>query len=270
MTIAEVTQPASDTAKNLSPVTNRKAKRITNKDLIYSAVQYGIYGNGYLRSPTGMITEGYRYQLRQLYLKYLIVSLQLPGNTLEKIQGNALEIWKSVLELGDYSPEENDLITKKLSSKISEWSRKYHSGLFYSFQSRENISSVLTQKLSDCLRNLSGPLSDPIKLRSCNGSDLITRQEPVSETDLADLIQAMKLTVNFYIRGLHKIQTLPYYGIYKEALNDFRAAIFDRLDAGYEAKQIAQILEFAGVNYDIVYEKLYYHALRYSSNTHTQ
>ena len=61
--------------------------------LVTSSIHYGMMANAYLNSPVGMVVEGYRYQLRSLYLAYLEKKINEPGHTVSTINDRLLSDW---------------------------------------------------------------------------------------------------------------------------------------------------------------------------------
>lgn len=58
--------------------------------------------DAYQKSAQGMITGGYRYQLRQLYLAWLPKALETPGQTIELANESILRQWDDLLDQAEY------------------------------------------------------------------------------------------------------------------------------------------------------------------------
>ena len=65
-----------------------------------------------------------------------------------------------------------------------------------------------------------------------------------------------------YIDHLAQLKQLEYYQAFKEARHQFKLMVNTMIEQGYSAQQLAELLDFAGVDYPIVYDNLFVFALR--------
>ena len=230
--------------------------------LVSAAIRYGMLANAYLNSPSGMITEGYRYQIRSLYLSYLREMLQEPGNTIELLNQQLLSDWMQRLGREQLSPEVLVNIRGNLELKLAEWSKNALSGQFKAMMEKEQIMSTLEQQISDCKRLSFQPASDPDKRRSCHESKNLTREVASHLIDPNLLKGEMLELLPAYANSLIQVSGRPYYRAFKTSRDDFKESLLTLMTQGYTARQLAEILEFAGVDHPQVFDQLYFHALR--------
>ena len=87
---------------------------------------------------------------------------------------------------------------------------------------------------------------------------------PDSTTDLAMRMQKL---IYPYIDHLDQLKELAYYQEYQEAQDHFKTTVKDMVSKGYSAQQLAELLDFAGVDYPVVYDNLFLYALRNTGQT---
>ncbi len=227
----------------------------SNRDLIEYALHYGMLADAYQKSAQGMITEGYRYQLRQLYLAWLPRALEIPGQTIELANEAALRQWQELLDQADYPDEQKKNWINRLGSMLATWSDKHQKQAF----SLNKINSVLDEfnnKLGECSQYLNKPASHDLKQSACHSMGNITRQTFEQHLDPEQLSASMKTTTYRYIENMEKVIELPYYQAYIDSQTAFNTILRDRLDTGYTYQQLAQILQLAGIDYPVIYQHI--------------
>lgn len=236
--------------------------------LVSVAVRYGMMADAYLSSPSGMVTEGYRFQIRSLYLTYLKEMLAEPGHTVEKINESLLAQWMMRLGREGFGPETLLSIKSGMQDKLAEWSQKSLSGQITPFLESTEIMPKLEQKITACKRMTPQPSSNPAKRRSCHQAESLTRVESSKLIDPNLLQSAMLKLIPSYAHGLIDVSSRPYYRAFITSREDFQESVSTLLSQGYTARQLAEILEFAGVDYPEVFNNLYFHALRNDKSIH--
>ena len=227
----------------------------SNKDLIEQALQYGMLADAYQKSAQGMITEGYRYQLRQQYLAWLPKALERPGQTIELANESILRQWNDLLDQAEYPDSQKAQWIDMLNRLLTEWSDKHQKQAF-SLTSQETILSKFSNKLGECSQHLSKPASHNLKQSACHSMGNITRQTMNQEGSSETLNSAMKTTTYRYIENLEKVESLPYYKTYLESRTAFNTILRERMDTGYSYQQLAQILQLAGIDYPVIYQHI--------------
>ena len=236
--------------------------------LVSAAVRYGMMADAYLSSPSGMVTEGYRFQIRSLYLSFLKEMLAEPGHTVEKINEALLADWMMRLGREGIGPETLVSIKNGMQNKLTEWSQKSLSGQITPFLESTEIMPKLEQQIKACKKMTPQPSSDPAKRRSCHQAESLTRVESSTLIDPNLLKSAMLKLIPAYTQGLIDVSNRPYYRAFLTSREDFEESLSALLGQGYTARQLAEILEFAGVDYPEVFDSLYYHALRNDKSIH--
>ncbi|WP_422412790.1 MULTISPECIES: hypothetical protein [unclassified Endozoicomonas] len=236
--------------------------------LVSAAVRYGMMASAYLNSPSGMVTEGYRFQIRSLYLSYLKEMLAEPGHTVEKINETLLAQWMMRLGREGFGPETLLSIKNGMQDKLAEWSQKSLSGQITPSLESTEIMPKLEQQIKACKRMTPQPSSDPAKRRSCHQAESLTRIESSTLIDPESLKSAMLKLIPSYAQGLIDVSSRPYYRAFITSKEDFQGSVSTLLGQGYTARQLAEILEFAGVDYPEVFNNLYYYALRNDQSIH--
>ncbi|MRI34447.1 hypothetical protein EOPP23_15770 [Endozoicomonas sp. OPT23] len=236
--------------------------------LVSAAIRYGMLANAYLNSPSGMITEGYRYQIRSLYLSYLRELLQEPGNTIDKLNEQLMTDWMTRLGREQLSPEVLVNIRGNLEIKLAEWSNNALSGQFKGMMEKEEVMPTLEQRIKACKRVAFQPASDPDKRRSCHQSKQLTREISSHLIDPNLLKNEMLELLPAYANSLIQVSGRPYFRAFKTSKEDFQESLITLMTQGYSARQLAEILEFAGVDYPQVFDQLYFHALKTDKTIH--
>ena len=237
--------------------------------LVSAAVRYGMFSNAYLSSPSGMVTEGYRYQLRGQYVAYLRTMLEdAPGNTIEKINDTLINDWMQRLGREEITPEVLLNLKQGITATLEEWSHKTLSGQITPYTESQNIMKELEKQITVCQRMTIQPSSDPEKRRYCHQSEQLTRDESSHLIDPNLLKSAMLKLIPMYAQSLIGVSSRPYYRAYLSSQEDFEGTLKGLLKEGYSARQLAEILEFAGIDYPEVFDQLYYFALRNDQSIH--
>lgn len=253
-------------------ITNQQEKESTQSEppmpLVSAAVRYGILSDAYLRSPSGMINEGYHYQLRSLYQTYLKEMLLEPGLTTDKIKESLLSDWMMRLGRENISPDLLVTLKQKLSEKLLEWSQNHLAGELNQPVETNDIMPLLEQQIKECGRWTRQPSSHPAKRRSCHQSEQLTRYEASHLIDPNLLKQAMLNILPAYTEGLIEVSKRSYYREYLHSKKEFLITLDSLLEEGYTARQLAEILELSGVDYPVVFDRLYFHALREDRGIH--
>ncbi|MFK0572450.1 hypothetical protein [Endozoicomonas sp.] len=234
----------------------------SNQDLIEHALKYGMLADAYQKSSRGMITEGYRYQLRQLYLTWLPKALETPGQTIELANESALQQWQELLDQAEYSDTRKTQWIEMLTGLLEEWSDKHQKQAF-SLKNQETVLSAFNNKLGECSQHLNKPASSDLKQSACHSMGNITRQISDQDSSPETLNSAMKTTTYRYIENLEKVASLPYYKAYIKSRAAFNDILRDRLDTGYSYQQLSQILQLAGIDYPVIYQHIRELSLRH-------
>ncbi len=230
--------------------------------LVAAAIRYGMLASAYLNSPSGMITEGYRYQIRSLYLSYLRETLQEPGNTIETLNKQLISNWMKRLGREQLPPMVLVNIRENLEIKLTEWSKNALSGQLKAMMEKDQVMPTLEQQIKACKRLAFQPASNPDKRRSCHQTKQLTRGVSSGLIDPNLLKGEMLALLPAYANSLVQISGRPYYRAFKTSKEDFQESLLTLMTQGYSARQLAEILEFAGVDHPQVFDQLYYHALR--------
>ncbi|MET4694316.1 hypothetical protein [Endozoicomonas lisbonensis] len=236
--------------------------RTGSKPLINSSIQYGMMASAYLSSPVGMVVEGYRYQLRSLYLAYLEKKIQEPGNTVSTINEQLLSEWMMRLGRENVAPDVLVKVKADLEDKIRDWSAKRMAGRLSDFGSSQEALQTIKERIVACGANIRLSSSNEDKRQACHGIEQVTRNINEVPESPEDLSVKMQKLIYPYIDHLAQLKQLEYYQAFREARQQFRVMVSNMIEQGYSAQQLAELLDFAGVDYPIVYDNLFTFALR--------
>ena len=250
--------PVSLVAKPLKD----EAAQTGSKPLINSSIQYGMMASAYLSSPVGMVVEGYRYQLRSLYLAYLEKKIQEPGNTVSTINEQLLSEWMMRLGREKVAPDVLVKVKADLEDKIRDWSAKRMAGRLSDFGSSQEALQTIKERIVACGANIRLSSSNEDKRQACHGIEQVTRNINEVPESPEDLSVKMQKLIYPYIDHLAQLKQLEYYQAFREARQQFRVMVSNMVEQGYSAQQLAELLDFAGVDYPIVYDNLFTFALR--------
>ena len=256
--------PASANVQPESPETKKESPQA---GLVSSAVRYGILSQAYHSSPSGMITEGYRYQLRQYFLSYLKHTLHKPGNTTEKIRESLLSDWMMRLGREKMPPAHLVKIKHEMEDMLTDWTTKRLRGVLKDKVSPADLMPQIEKTITHCLKSVSQADSNPEKRQACHGAKLLTRHETSRVRDAEKLKDAMQKLIWPFAVSLADVETRPFYDAYKEARSQFRVTLIEFMKQGYSTRQLAEILEYAGVDSPVVFDRLYYHAMLQGQET---
>ncbi|WP_067522063.1 hypothetical protein [Endozoicomonas ascidiicola] len=227
----------------------------SNTELVEQALKYGMLADAYQKSPQGMITEGYRYQLRQLYLNWLPKALEVPGQTIEKANATIIRQWSDLLGQADYPASEKEQWVSLLANALNDWANK-HQRQFFSLKDITSVMPVLKNKLEECNQYLQKPSSFNLKQNACHSMGSITRQVTSENSSTDSLNASMKAATYRFIESMNDTHTLPWYQEYLDSKSAFNDVIRERLDTGYSYQQLSQILQLAGIDYPIIYQHI--------------
>ncbi|MCW7553023.1 hypothetical protein NX722_10305 [Endozoicomonas gorgoniicola] len=242
-----------------------EAAQTGSKPLIDSSIQYGMMANAYLSSPVGMVVEGYRYQLRSLYLAYLEKKIQEPGNTVSSINEQLLSEWMMRLGREKVAPDVLVKVKANLEDKISDWSAKRMAGRLSDFGSSQEALQIIKDRIAACGANIRHASSNEDKRQACHGIEQVTRNSSEVSESTEELSVKMQKLIYPYIDHLAQLKALEYYQAFREARRQFRVMVSSMIEQGYSAQQLAELLDFAGVDYPVVYNRLFTFALRHSN-----
>ena len=231
------------------------------KPLIANSIDFGIKSRAYLNSPVGMVTEGYRYQLRGQYLSYLDQKMAEPGHTIHTINEQLLNRWMTRLGRESIAPEALVEIKRDLEDKLEEWSGKSLTGQFGEFGEDSDTLERINHRISLCSGKIRLASSNRMKRDACYGSESITRNIIDQQRSASELEVSMQKLIYPYVDQLEQLQELEYYEAYQVSRKNFRETVVAMVSQGYSLQQLAELLDFAGVDYPQVYERLYYFAL---------
>ncbi|MGI9275483.1 MAG: hypothetical protein ACR2PT_11650 [Endozoicomonas sp.] len=231
------------------------------EELVSSAVRFGILSQAYHSSPSGMITEGYRYQLRQYFLSYLKETLHKPGNTTDEIRESLLSDWMMRLGREKMPPTHLVKIKQEMEAMLTEWTTKRMRGVLQDKAVEANLMPKIEETIDECLKLVSQADSHPEKRQACHGAKLLTQHETSKVTDVAKLKEEMQKLIWPFAVSLADVEARPFYDAYKEARSHFRNTLMEFMEQGYSTRQMAEILEYAGVDSPVVFDRLYYHAM---------
>ncbi|AMO56704.1 hypothetical protein GZ77_03020 [Endozoicomonas montiporae] len=233
-----------------------------SKPLINSSIQYGMMASAYLSSPVGMVVEGYRYQLRSLYLAYLEKKIQEPGNTVSTINEQLLSDWMMRLGREKVAPDVLVNVKADLEEKIRDWSDKRMSGRLNDFGSSEKALQTIKERIAACGASVRLSSSNQEKRQACHGIEQVTRNINEVPESADELSVKMQKLIYPYIDHLAQLKQLEYYQAFQDARKTFKQMVSTMIEQGYSAQQLAELLDFAGVDYPIVYDNLFVFALR--------
>ena len=252
-------QPESTEAKKAESAELKKES--PQEELVSSAVRFGILSQAYHSSPSGMITEGYRYQLRQYFLSYLRETLHKPGNTTDKIRESLLSDWMMRLGREKVPPTHLVKIKQEMETMLAKWTTKRMRGVLKDKAAEDNLMPKIEETINECLKVVSQADSHPEKRHACHGAKLLTQHETSKVTDAEKLKEAMQKLIWPFAVSLADVEDRPFYDAYKEARSHFRNTLMEFMEQGYSTRQLAEILEYAGVDSPVVFDRLYYHAM---------
>ena len=234
---------------------------VGKEPLIATSIDYGIKSRAYLSSPVGMVTEGYRYQLRAQYLSFLDRKMSEPGHTIQTINDQLLSSWMNHLGRESIAPEVLVGIKRDLESKLDEWSGKSLTGQFAEFGTADGSLERINQRIQRCSGKIRLASSNLQKRDACYGSESITRDISQLPDSASELEASMQKLIYPYVDQLAQLQKLDYYEAYQVSRDTFRDTVVAMVSKGYSVRQLAELLDFAGVDYPQVYDRLYYYAL---------
>ena len=225
--------------------------------LVESSIQYGMMARAYLGSPVGMVVEGYRYQLRSLYIAYLEKKINEPGYTVNSINDRLLSDW--MIRLGREKMPADVLVKVKadLEEKINQWSGKRLSGQLNDYGSTEDALVTIKERITACGRNIQHSSSNKDKRKVCHGAEHITRNISEVPETAEELSVRMTSLIYPYINHLAQLKQLEYYQAFQDARDNFKNTVEAMIAQGYSAQQLAELLDFAGIDYPIVYDNLF-------------
>ena len=256
--------PLSVTAKTSE---NKSNDRNGSAPLITSSIQYGMMASAYLSSPVGMVVEGYRFQLRSLYLAYLEKKINEPGYTVKSINDRLLSDWMIRLGREKVPPEILVKIKADLEEKINEWSGKRLSGQLTDFGSSQDALDTIKQRINSCGENIRHSSSNKDKRLACHGIEHVTRNISDVPESTDELSVRMQNLIHPYIDHLDRLKQLEYYQAFQDARKHFKSTVESMISQGYSAQQLAELLDFAGVDYPIVYDNLFTFVLHNSKGS---